>query len=387
MTKQLAPLDAANMAKAVYAVNGGDPRSFQRLLSNDLFSQSKRSTHSLTAKVGGMLALSTRDGFGLCAMGGRGYENDAFIIFRGTTSANGGADWLTNGHIGLNRSSAGHPVHVGFNRTFKSMKSQMQTFFSQNRVTGTVHCIGHSLGGAVASLAAEWIKHNIGKSVKLYTFGAPRVGTYFFAKGITYTLKEESMHRVYHKTDPVPMVALFPFMQAPYNSVAHHMESTDLVISAAAHDMGKYVDSVRAKSWTNLNNVVEEPYALDYGIEQWLRSKSKLNVNSPTFLRWAESALIYVLKKLGLSIAAALQGVGMTGSTLMDKIAYILHRGLDLAAEVSMWVIHFMRRIMQALGMKTADSKEQLTKEVMRAALQRLMRNAYEAAASAVRLL
>jgi len=92
MSKQLTPIQAAALASGIYDINGGNSRLLEAFLRNSLFSQRQTATHSLTAKVGGMLALSTRDGFGLCAMGGRGYENDAFIIFRGTTSANGGAD-------------------------------------------------------------------------------------------------------------------------------------------------------------------------------------------------------------------------------------------------------------------------------------------------------
>src|SRR5690625_5856226 len=68
--------------------------------------------------------------------------------------------------------------------------------------TGTVHCIGHSLGGAIANLAADWIKKTRGGAVRLYTFGAPRVGTSWFARSMGGRVQEKYIHRVYHKTDP-----------------------------------------------------------------------------------------------------------------------------------------------------------------------------------------
>jgi hypothetical protein len=51
-------------------------------LSNSLFSQEKISQVKLKALVGGKVILSAIDGFGVCAMGGKGYEGDMFLIFR-----------------------------------------------------------------------------------------------------------------------------------------------------------------------------------------------------------------------------------------------------------------------------------------------------------------
>ena len=384
MANELQPSQAARIAEDVYDVNSGNKRAFKAFLANSLFSQNS-SQLKLHASVGGNVLLSAMDGFGLCAMGGKGYEDDLFLIFRGTTTANNKADFVTDGNIGLTSSSTGQMVHVGFNSTFTSMLPQIRSFLAKNKVTGTVHCIGHSLGGAVASLAADWLKKKAGKSVKLYTFGAPRVGTYFFAKSTTENLKIENIHRVYHKTDPVPMVALFPFMQAPYNSSGHFLSSSELVFSGAAHKMGKYADSVRSKSWSALNNVPDEPYDVEWAIEQWLNSKRYTSADSSTFLRWAESALIYVLKKIGISVVAALQGAVMGVATLADKLAYILSKGIDLADNISYWVIRFMRRIMQALGMKVAKTKEELTRGVIRTALLRLTRKNYDNAQRAIR--
>lgn len=374
---QLKPSDAARFAADIYAVNES-ALSYKAFLNDPFFDAKARQT--LTAKVGGYFFLSAKDNFGVCVKGAGDYKKDLFLIFRGTTEANNRADFLTDAHAGLTLSATGQVVHVGFNRTFNSMLPQIKEFLRLNQFSGTVHCIGHSLGGAIASLAADWLKKKRGVSVKLYTFGAPRVGTYFFSKSTTKALKVENMHRVYHATDPVPMVAVFPFMQAPYNNLGHFINSSELVFSGAAHKMGKYKKSADGKTWQAFNDVPLQAYDVEYAIEQWLESKAKTDANSPTFYRWAESALHYVLKKLGMAAVLAVQGIGMTLSTLADKLAYILHKGIDLASHISYWVIRFVRRIMQALGMRTPENDSELTQQMIRTALARFTRQTYEAA-------
>jgi predicted lipase len=43
----------------------------------------------------------------------------------------------------------------------------------------TIAVVGHSLGGALATVAAvELMRWNVSSKIELYSFGAPRVGTY-----------------------------------------------------------------------------------------------------------------------------------------------------------------------------------------------------------------
>lgn len=92
------------------------------------------------------------------------------------------------------------------------MLGDINTFINQQPGTTMVHCIGHSLGGAIANLAAEWAANTLNKKVKLYTFGSPRVGfaSGGFANKLTTALLPENIHRVYHNNDPVPMIPTFP---------------------------------------------------------------------------------------------------------------------------------------------------------------------------------
>ena len=195
------------------------------------------------------------------------------------------------------------------------------------------------------------------------------------------------MYRVYHRTDPVPMVALYPFMQAPYGQTGHYIYSTEPLSSGTAHSMAKYNKTVNGKSWALLSEAPELPYNIESAIEAWLKSKSPVDSSRASFWRWVDSALIYLLKKIAINSVLALQGVLIGAFTLADKIAYILAKCIDLADSVSVWVELLMRKLMLALGMKVAGSKKQLTRQLIRYVLLRIMGEANRNARSALRKL
>ena len=386
MQGELRPTDAAQLALDVYTVNANNKRDLQEFLKNRFFHQSNK-RKQLTAHVGGRLFRATKDGFGLCAAGAGAYDGDIFLIFRGTTEANNNADVVTDARIGITLSKTSLPVHMGFNHTFNSMLPDIRQFINEENCTGTIHCIGHSLGGAVASLAADWVSRNTICQTKLYTFGSPRVGTHWFASSTSKSIGDANLHRVYHRTDPVTMVALYPFMHAPLNSNGHYLFSSDPLTTGAAHKMANYIGSVTGKNWAELNDVPEQAYNVESFVEGWLKSKSPVDINSPSFWQWVNSSLIYVLKKVAMGALVSLQGVFINALTLADRIAYILAKSIDLAEHLSIWVELLMRKLMQALGMKIAATRKELTHSLMKQVLIRLTEKANREARNALRRL
>ena len=382
----LNPASAARLASDIYLVQ--HEVLIGEYFENPVFQTSSKSTPShnhLKASVGGRLVLKYKDGFGMCAEGGDQYKNELFLVFRGTTGKNKGADVLTDARIGIKSNEHGLPVHIGFHHCFTSMIPEIKKFFEGYKGNVTmVHCVGHSLGGAVASLAADWVKRTYGHNTKLYTFGAPRVGTDWFVKSTTTILGDENMHRVYHRTDPVPMVPLYPFMHAPYQKLGHYLFSSQPLASGAAHFMANYAKSVEGKTWAQLCEKPDQPCNLEREIEAWLSSMSPVDASSPAFWRWVDSALIYVIKKITMSAIITLQSGIIGFFTIADKIAFILHSGIDLANEVSDWVEHLMRKIMQALGMTIAKTKQELTHNLIRHVLMRLSDKATQDARNAI---
>ena len=387
---ELNPTIAATLASRIYDVQ--NPMLVDLFLKLPHFKRPEKGENSshkhLKAEVGGRILLNHEDGFGICAEGGENNKNEVFLIFRGTTMANKKADVLSDARIGITRSATGLPVHCGFEHCFSSMLPAIRTFFSSFKGSiKTVHCVGHSLGGAVAALAADWVAHSLKIPTKLYTFGAPRVGTEWFVKSTTSAIGEANIHRVYHRTDPVPMVPLYPFMHAPYKRNGHYLYSAQPLTSGAAHFMANYIKSVNGKSWAQMNDAPDQPYTIESAIEAWLKSKSPVDTSSATFWRWVDSALIYVIKKVAMSAIIGLQAVFIGAFTLADKIAYLLAKGIELADKVSVWVEHLMRKLMQALGMKVAKTKKELTRSLIQHVLTRLTEKANQEARDTLRKL
>jgi pimeloyl-ACP methyl ester carboxylesterase len=130
-------------------------------------------------------------------------SSDAVIVsFRGTESV---GDWLSN----LNTLSTSRPygkVHRGFLGAFQVIEDKLS--YILNKLAGrAVFLTGHSLGGAVALIAAaEWRgKYDIGG---IHTFGQPAVGKKDFQNFLRMNYGG-NYHRFVNDDDIVPMVPPF----------------------------------------------------------------------------------------------------------------------------------------------------------------------------------
>jgi len=227
----LSPLESALLAEEVYLIQ--NERTAKAFMARSEFASEAKSTKQLEASVG-TLFWRAENSFEVFAKGSGRFQNDLFLVFRGTTDSK--ADWASNLNVGVQMSQTGLPVHSGFNKVFISMLPGIREFLAKHTTaTGTVHCVGHSLGGAVANLAADWVKKHRGGQVKLYTFGAPRPGLAWFARSLGTRVHEDNIYRVYHKTDPVPMIPIFPFTHAPLSEFGYQIYSSESIVSREAH--------------------------------------------------------------------------------------------------------------------------------------------------------
>ncbi|KAF2735324.1 alpha/beta-hydrolase [Polyplosphaeria fusca] len=127
------------------------------------------------------------------------------ISFRGSRSVR---NWITNVNFPLVPTSicAACVAHAGFWQSWKEAEAgvlgavqQAKAQFPGYKVVAT----GHSLGGALASLAAGVLRSQ-GTNVDLkYTYGAPKIGTDALANYLTSTSRGNTF-RVTHVDDPVP---------------------------------------------------------------------------------------------------------------------------------------------------------------------------------------
>ncbi|KAM5356231.1 hypothetical protein ACJ41O_002877 [Fusarium nematophilum] len=111
-------------------------------------------------------------------------------------------------------------VHMGFLESWKNARHLVLLHIQQLRAqypSYPIQLVGHSLGGAVACLAALELKVSLGwDDVMVTTFGEPRVGNYGLARFVDDVfhldgqedLESRGYRRVTHKEDPVPLLPL-----------------------------------------------------------------------------------------------------------------------------------------------------------------------------------
>lgn len=121
------------------------------------------------------------------------------LIFRGTADPR---NWITNLSADTVRAPGGGRVHRGFLAAFESVRPQVESWAAEAGCP--LLAAGHSLGGALAVLAATTL--DLGA---VYTFGAPRVGDRPFCGSIRAPL-----YRVVNHRDLVPSIppAVAPFV-------------------------------------------------------------------------------------------------------------------------------------------------------------------------------
>lgn len=367
----------ADLANSIYALTR--QQSIEKAIDalnsryTNLLSYSKKDL--LKAKTGGPWFIKCRTAFGFTLVGQGALKGHAFIIFRGTQFL---ADWLTNVSIGPSRSLSGHPVHDGFNQTFKTMRPKLMDFMkevSEQNITH-IHCIGHSLGGAVATLCAEWIRTAYKRKPFLYTFGSPRVGLYGFASNCTQSIGAERIFRVYHQTDIVPFIPVWPYLHTPLNAKDYFIPSPGLIPLDTYHYMDTYVASVtdnnsgRSKTWKQLSTLRANQKS-DSALLAWLKQNKFMSLTL-TSLEWLNQALLYVLDKCMKGVSRVLSYSIGNSLTLMDQLAYILKKGIDLSTEVSDLVLYLMRKFLMLIGYGNVVQAADLTRDYIRFVLNTL---------------
>lgn len=155
------------------------------------------------------------------------YNGNLCIIFRGTESKR---DILTDINISLielklpnNNSNKKSYVHCGFWNQFNSIKNNLDNIIkeynklNQNNINTkmitnndkdvkkTVIFTGHSLGGALSTIAVLYYKHLYpDMEYKCVTFGSPRVGCSNFKQLFNQNI--DCSYRFVNDNDPVPCI-------------------------------------------------------------------------------------------------------------------------------------------------------------------------------------
>lgn len=377
---RLTPKDSAKLARDIYRLVDVPKLEDALAILNRDYGQimDVQDSNFVAAKSGGPAFIKSRTGFGLCSFGKGAYQGHAFIILRGTHFL---GDWLTNLNVGTSRSAYGQSIHDGFHQAFLSMQVKLSPFINSLGARGihSVHCIGHSLGGGLATVCAEYVKASTPFKPYLYTYGAPRVGMRAFADMLSSNLSPERMFRVYHRTDIVPCIPFWPFVHAPTlmgDTYDYFQPSPGNFPGGEWHSMELYANTVGSHSWTALRNKRAENFS-GVGIETWLNKKAPVSF-TVTNLEWLDKAINYVLGKCLKGVGNIVSGAATGTFTLMDRLAYILKNGITLSDKISGLVLSLIRKVMSILGLNPALEKVDATHAFIRSIFQRLSRRVSE---------
>lgn len=353
---KLTPKEALSAAGSIYGLKKGRTveQSFRASLVTGLFDFN--ASNSAFNAASGIFEFKQNAGFAAMAMGRDKYKNHAILVCRGT---DGTKDWLSDFNIGAQVSLTGHVVHAGFNRIYNQFRDDVLRFVDSHGAS-TVHCVGHSLGGALANLAADTIISHDRKAI-LYTFGAPRVGVEGFANKLSAhpRLGVKNIFRVYHSSDPVSMIPFFPFMHAPQPGGEYYLNKL-LTINPWDHRMDAYINSIEnVGDWKQIQN----PHpSVDAHVGEWMQSNQTwryCGLNSYN-LAMAMKAIQVLVKDSLTQVWHVAGGTATAGVTLLDQLSLAVSHSASISKENEGMVMNVLKRILTMLGIKI-DTRQSLT--------------------------
>ncbi len=325
----LSPLIASDIARAAYQA---------RLKRKSIFIESATKAHFkfevddvIHGRSGGYF-YRPKTGFVIAGSGISSlHKNDIVFAFRGTKTL---ADGLTNATANSKGTQTGELVHNGFQSTFNSMIPDLKLFLKNNTSSGfgNIHCVGHSLGGALATLAANWLKvsSDVNAKVRLYTFGAPRVGGKSFS--LNASNRVDTIYRCVNGADPVPKVPVWPFYHAPFNG-SEYLASRQQGFSPSCHGVTEYVKLTNFHQWDKIYsqksaNVLER-VVLNYN--------NRLQAKSTDI--WADKIAAAILTLLidggWAAFVLGAQNLGSSISTVYDAIARSMTKIAEISGELA----------------------------------------------------
>jgi len=147
-------------------------------------------------------------------------------------------------------------IHTGFNESYLSVRDELLEILNKNYKKKLefrkIRIIGHSLGGALATIMALDIIWNVSwigemrENVLVRTFGSPCVGNDHFV-GVYHDHVIDS-NRYFIKLDPVPLV-LSEITRLDYFHVGNGIELDEMV---GKHKIEKYVSCLIKRSYPEL---------------------------------------------------------------------------------------------------------------------------------------
>ena len=308
------------------------------------------------------LTSPVSSGFGFMAQLNGGRSREIIIATRGTaTWADAGTDINAIPTLG----PTGHAIHKGFGTTFKSYVQQLNEFIQQQNLgfkPTAVHCMGHSLGGALANLNAAACAE-LGLNSYLYTVAAPRVGMVPYAEHLSKKMKAAHVYRVANEADIVTMVPCYPFVHSPYVHGTYLLEAGMLKINPMQHMLANGYGSMVNSSWKQMQSLTQgKQQQLENSLypannkkagqfEQLAKMPGAMF--SGRLLKLINKAIHDMLSRLGAQSLLSVSHYGTGAFTVLDQISEILARYAQASHKQAKEVAGMLNAIMAYLGRST----------------------------------
>ena len=357
---ELNPTQIFVLSDKAYELKKTFSQVVKRDLANALPFVNVETLKPITATSG--LTSPVSSGFGFMAQLNGGRSREIVIATRGTaTWADAGTDINAIPTPG----PTGHAIHKGFGTTFKSYVQQLNEFIKQQNLgfkPTAVHCMGHSLGGALANLNAAACAE-LGLNSYLYTVAAPRVGMVPYAEHLSKKMKAAHVYRVANEADIVTMVPCYPFVHSPYVHGTYLLEAGMLKINPMQHMLANGYGSMVNSSWKQMQSLTQgKQQQLENSLypannkeagqfEQLAKMPGAMF--SGRLLKLINKAIHDMLSRLGAQSLLSVGHYGTGAFTVLDQMSEILARYAQASYKQTKEVAGMLNAIMAYLGRPT----------------------------------
>lgn len=316
--------------------------------------------------------LDTQSGFGYTLTYRASGKNHLVIAMRGTRpEMEGVPDIITDLRGAMTNFQSFGLVHKGFKKTFDSVLPQIAANSRLISDAHTIHCVGHSLGGGVATLIAAHCA-GLGKQVKLYTFGSPRVGALSTYEAFHEAIGKENIYRVAHDLDPISLIAPFPYIHVN----PHHKDENNItlpspfgsLLSTQNHDMMEYIRTVQGLDWRGLRLLAKRVDQDDTVLARWLLHKD----NDPGWVSRASAVTLSLLFRLFRNLLKDVSTSIFLGLSLVDFLAEVVMRGWARLKLLGERIISLLRYAAKWAGVQVREAGE-FAVEAVRAILEKMI--------------
>lgn len=323
----------ANITNRVLGTGNVGTNQARPGMANPTLTKTALATSSIAGVHTGATGMGVVSGFGYTLRYQDASRTHAIVAMRGTRAEIGAADLLTDARGAITPFGGYGPVHKGFKRTFDSLGASLQRDAALIEKAHIVHCVGHSLGGAVATLVAAHYATK-GKAVRLYTFGSPRVGALGTHEALERRIGKQNIYRVAHDLDPISLVGPFPYLHvngAPTDINNMTLPSpTGSLFSVENHDMSLYMQSVDRLDWSGVRLRAARVDHENSALAKWLTYG-----DNPSWIQVASAQTLGILLKLFSSALRTVSTSIILKLSAVDFLAEILARGLYMAKELA----------------------------------------------------